>query len=108
MRDSEAIAQYGTSALNVTGSYFSEDDFNGGPGTKVPMYEDWVGRELAERLTPKREITIKTHRGVFHGRVGATVTVKTKGETMRGTINALSLRYRREAAFEATYKLTEA
>jgi hypothetical protein len=108
MRDSEAIAQYGTSALNVSGSYFSEDDFNGKPGTKVPMYEDWVGRELAERLTPKREITVKTHRGVFHGRVGATVTIKTKGETMRGTLNALSLRYRREAVFEAIFKLTEA
>jgi hypothetical protein len=102
MRDSEAIAQYGTSALNVTGSYFSEDDFEG-----RPMYEDWVSRELSERLTPKRELTVKTHRGVFHGRVGATVTVKTKGETMRGTINALSLRYRREAAFEATFKIGE-
>jgi hypothetical protein len=100
MRDSEAIAQYGTSALNVTGSYFSEDDFNGGP-----MYEDWVGRELAERLQPKREITIKTHRGVFHGRVGATVTVKTKGETVRGTVTELSLRYGRGKAFEASFRI---
>jgi hypothetical protein len=102
MRNDEAITKHGTTALNVTGSYFSEDDFNG-----RPMYEDWVSRELAGRLTPKREITVKTHRGVFHGRVGATVTVKTKGETMRGIVNTLSLRYRREAAFEATYKLTE-
>ncbi|MDR1862884.1 MAG: hypothetical protein LBQ67_03080 [Treponema sp.] len=101
-RDDEAVAKYGTTALNVSGSYFSEDDFNG-----RPMYEDWVGRELTEMLTPKREITIKTHRGVFHGRVGATVRVKTKGETVRGIITALSLRYRREAAFEATYKLME-
>jgi hypothetical protein len=71
------------------------------------MYEDWVSRELSERLTPKREITLKTHRGVFHGRVGATVTVKTKSETMRGVINALSLRYRKEAAFEVSFKIQE-
>jgi hypothetical protein len=101
-RNDGEITKYGTSALNVTGSYFSEDNING-----RPHYEDWVSRELAERLTPKREITIKTHCGVFHGRVGATVTVKTKGETMKGTINALSLRYRREAAFEATFKIGE-
>jgi hypothetical protein len=100
MRDSESIAQYGTSALNVTGSYFSEDDFNG-----KPMYEDWVNRELAERLQAKREITIKTHRGVFHARVGATVMVGLKDRTMRGTVTALSLRYRRGKAFVAVFKI---
>jgi hypothetical protein len=102
LRDSEEIQKYGTSALNVTGSYFSEDEVNG-----KPQYEDWTGRELAARLHPKREITLKTHRAVFHGRVGAAVTVRTKKENMKGIINALSLRYKREAAFEATYKLTE-
>jgi hypothetical protein len=102
MRDSEAVTKYGTAALNITGAYFSEDEFNG-----KPMYEDWVGRELAERLQPKREITIKTHRGVFHGRVGAAVTVKTKGETIRGTVTGLSLRYRREGAFQAAFKIRE-
>jgi hypothetical protein len=103
MRDSAAIAQFGTSALNVTGSYFSEDNFNG-----RPQYEDWTARELAERLIPKREITIMTHRAVFHGRIGAQVEIETKAETLKGNINALSLRYKRNAAFKATFHITEA
>jgi hypothetical protein len=102
-QDTEALEQFGTVALNVTGSYFSED-LTGGR----PHYEDWVIRELAERLVMKREITVKTHRALFHGRVGAKVQVKTKEETMKGTINSLSLRYRRNAAFEATFKIQEA
>jgi hypothetical protein len=101
LRNSEAIAQYGTCALNVTGSYFSEDDVNG-----RPHYEDWAGRELAERLQQKREFTLKTHRGVFHGRVGARVKIKTEAETVSGTINALSLRYKRGAAFVASFRIT--
>jgi hypothetical protein len=99
-RDSNAIEHYGTSALNVTGSYFSADDVNG-----KPMYEDWVSRELEERLTPKREITIKTHRGVFHGRVGAKVQVIMKNEKLIGKIKAFQFRYRRDGAFEAVYKV---
>jgi hypothetical protein len=102
LRDNEEIQKYGTSALNVTGSYFSEDEVNG-----RPQYEDWTGRELAARLHPKREITIKTHRAVFHGRVGARVQIAVSNEQLAGIITALSLRYKREAAFEATYKLTE-
>jgi hypothetical protein len=43
LRDDGAIAQYGTAALNVTGSYFSEDEIDG-----HPQYEDWTMRELAE------------------------------------------------------------
>jgi hypothetical protein len=102
LRDNEEIQKYGTSALNVTGSYFSENEVNG-----RPQYEDWTGRELAARLHPKREITIKTHRAVFHGRVGARVKIETRKENYTGVIDALTLRYKKEAAFEATYKLTE-
>jgi hypothetical protein len=102
LRDNAEIQKYGTSAFNVTGSYFSEDEVNG-----RPMYEDWTSRELAERLSPKREITIKTHKAVFHGRTGAAVKLKMKNEDLRGTVTGLSLRYKREAAFEATYKINE-
>jgi hypothetical protein len=55
----------------------------------------------------KREITVKTHRALFHGRVGAKVRIETKDETKKGTINSLSLRYRRNAAFQATFKIQE-
>jgi hypothetical protein len=102
LRDAEQLQQYGTAALNVTGSYFSEDPVDG-----RPMYEDWVVRELAERLNPKREITLKTHRGVFHGRVGAKVQLAVSNEQLTGEITAFSLRYRRDRAFAATYRIRE-
>ncbi|AEF86788.1 hypothetical protein TREPR_2187 [Treponema primitia ZAS-2] len=102
LRDTEAIAQYGTAALNVSGSYFSEDTVGG-----LPMYEDWTMRELSERLQERREFTVKTHRGLFHARIGAMVNIETKGETLRGTINALSLRYRQDTAFVAAFRIEE-
>jgi hypothetical protein len=102
LTDTEAAASRGTAALNVTGAYFSEDDIDG-----RPQYEDWAMRELAERLQARREITIRTHRGVFHGRVGARVKIETAKETVTGTVNALSLRHKRDAAFQATFRITD-
>ena len=102
MRDSEAVRRYGTVALNVTGAYFS-DYYVGGR----PHYEDWVKRELAERVKNRRELTVKTHRGLFHVRVGAKVQVKINREQVTGVINAFSLRYRRESAFTMTFRIIE-
>jgi hypothetical protein len=102
MRDEEGIATYGTAALNVTGSYFSEYDING-----KPQYEDWVSRELMERIQDRREFTVKTHRGLFHARIGAKVRILTQKELLRGTINAFMFRYRKDEAFQATFKITE-
>jgi hypothetical protein len=102
LRDDEGIGAYGTTALNITGSYFSEYEING-----KPHYEDWVSRELAERIQNRREFTVKTNRGLFNARVGAKVQIQTQKELLRGTINAFSLRYKREAAFEAAYKILE-
>ncbi|GHV77511.1 hypothetical protein AGMMS49942_23320 [Spirochaetia bacterium] len=102
LTDTAAVGLRGTAALNVTGSYFSEDAIDG-----RPQYEDWARRELAERLRDRREITVKTHRGMFHARVGAVVMVHTAEETVRGTVNALSLRYKRGAAFVAAFRITE-
>jgi hypothetical protein len=103
LRDSEAVNQFGTVALNVTGSYFSDYEIDG-----KPQYEDWVIRELAERIQNKREITIKTHRALFHARVGAKVKIAMSNEELAGTINAFSLRYRKDKAFISTFRLTEA
>jgi hypothetical protein len=102
LRDSEGIAAYGTAALNVTGSYFSEYDVNG-----KPQYEDWVRRELAERIQDKREFTVKTHRGLFNSRVGAKVRILTNRELLQGTINAFTFRYRKDEAFVSTFHITE-
>ncbi|AEF83978.1 hypothetical protein TREPR_2043 [Treponema primitia ZAS-2] len=102
LRDSNAVDLQGTCALNVTGSYFSEDVVNG-----RPQYEDWAARELADRLQERREFTVKTHRALFHGRVGATVQIKANGETVQGTVNAFSLRYKRDAAFVAAFRIME-
>jgi phage pi2 protein 07 len=103
--DSEGIAAYGTAALNVTGSYFSEYEING-----KPQYEDWVIRELAERLQNRREFTVKTHRALFHARVGAKVKIQMRNEKleMKGKINAFSFRYKRDKAFIASFRITEA
>ncbi|WP_461257349.1 hypothetical protein, partial [Treponema sp. R80B11-R83G3] len=92
MKDIEAVETLGTVALNVTGSYFSEYGIVRGNIT-VMQYEDWVIRELEERLQDRREFTIKTHRALFNARVGAKVKIKTKDDETGGTINAFSFRY---------------
>jgi hypothetical protein len=100
--DGEGIAAYGTAALNVTGSYFSAYEING-----KPHYEDWVVRELAERIQNKREFTVKTHRGLFNARVGAKVRIQTQREVLKGTINAFTFRYRKHEAFVSSFKIIE-
>jgi hypothetical protein len=107
LRDAEGVAACGTAALNVTGSYFSDYEIGGKLGTKVPHYEDWAGRELAERIQHRREFTVKTHRGLFHARVGAKVRIVTKKELLRGTINAFTFRYRKNEAFQSSFHITE-
>jgi hypothetical protein len=102
LRDNEGIAAYGTAALNVTGTYFSEYEING-----KPQYEDWVMRELAERIQNKREFTVKTHRGLFNARIGAKVRILTQRELLQGTINAFTFRYRKQEAFQSTFHITE-
>jgi hypothetical protein len=102
LHDADGIASYGTVALNVTGSYFSEYEVNG-----KPQYEDWVSRELAERIQNKREFTVKTHRALFNARVGAKVKIILKNEQLTGTINAFSFRYRKDKAFIAAFRINE-
>jgi hypothetical protein len=102
LTDSEAAGLYGTAAINVSGSYFSEFEIGG-----IPHYEDWVIRELGERLQKRREFTIKTHRAFFIARVGAKVKISTKNEQLKGIINAFSLRYKKEKAFVASFRILE-
>jgi hypothetical protein len=94
--DSE-IAKFGICALNTGGSYFSSDDVNG-----KPQYADWVSRELAARLNHAKEVTIKTHRAVFHARAGASVNVVTNQKNYSGVVNALAFHFKRRKAFKAT------
>jgi hypothetical protein len=100
MRDTEGINTFGTVALNVTGSYFSEHEING-----KPQYEDWVIRELAERIQNKQEFTVKTHRGLFNARVGAKVQLAMSNEQLKGVISAMSLHYRKNEAFVSTFRI---
>jgi hypothetical protein len=106
IRDIEAVNQYGTVAFNVTGSYFSEYPIQRGNIT-VAQYEDWVIRELEERLQNRREFTVKTHRALFHARVGAKVQITMSNEQLTGIINAFSLRYRKDKAFVASFRIKE-
>jgi hypothetical protein len=93
-------------ALNVTGSYFSEYSIQRG-NILVAHYEDWVIRELEERLQNRREFTVKTHRALFNARVGAKVKITVRNEEMEGVINAFSFRYRKNRAFIAMFKIRE-
>jgi hypothetical protein len=97
------IHKYGTCALNVSGSYFSEDEFDG-----APHYTDWVKRELSDRLVPKKEYTVKTNKALFHSRVGASVKIRTQDDDYFGTINDLTFHYKKGVAFFAIFKITEA
>jgi hypothetical protein len=106
MKDTEAVELYGTAALNVTGSYFSDFGIVRGNVT-IAHYEDWVVRELAERLQNRREFTVKTHRALFNARVGAKVQITTNSEQVTGVINAFSLRYRKNKSFIASFKIRE-
>jgi hypothetical protein len=107
LTDSEAVAAYGMAVLNITGSYFSEYEIENKQGLRKPQYEDWVIRELAERLQTRREFTVKTHRALFHARVGAYVKLAMRNEQLEGVINSFSLRYKRDAAFVASFKILE-
>jgi hypothetical protein len=102
LTDNEGRAAYGTAALNVTGSYFSEHEIEG-----KPQYEDWAIRELTERIQNKREFTVKTHRGLFNARVGAKVRILTTRELLQGTISAFTFRYRKHEAFQSSFHITE-
>jgi hypothetical protein len=55
----------------------------------------------------RREFTVKTHRGLFNARIGAKVRILTQKESLRGTINAFTFRYRKDEAFVSSFKITE-
>ena len=108
LRDADGIAAYGTAALNVTGPYFSEYKVSDNMSDTLqgkPHYEDWVIRELAERIKNKREFTIKTHRALFHARVGANVKLEMRNEELKGVITAFSFCYRKNEAFVSTFRI---
>jgi len=102
VRDDEQISKYGTSALNVTGYYFSDYKID-----SIPHYEDWAKRELKKRVERAREFSVKTHKAIFNSRVGAKIKLKMKNEELKGTISALTLRYRKNEAFVASLKIIE-
>jgi len=106
MRDVEAVNQFGTVALNVTGSYFSDYEIVRG-NVPLAQYEDWVVRELEERLQNSREFTVKTHRVLVNARVGARVKIAMSNEQLAGVINTFSFRYKRDKAFVAWFKIKE-
>jgi len=111
MKDVDEVAANGTVALNVGGVYFSDDIVGGQFGT-LRHYEDWVVRELEERLQKRREFTVRTHRAVFHARIGAKVKITINNyqlskEETSGVILAFRFRYRKNRAFVASFKIRE-
>ena len=107
MKDVDEVAANGTVALNFGGTYFSDDIVGGNYGT-LRHYEDWVVRELEERLQKRREFTVKTHRALFHARIGAKVQITVNSEQItEGIISAFHWQYRRNRAFVAAFKIRE-
>jgi hypothetical protein len=112
MKDVDEVEANGTVALNVGGTYFSDDIVGGNYGT-LRHYEDWVIRELQERLQHRREFLVKTHRALFHARVGAMVQIAMSKcqqgwqEQLAGVITAFHWRYRKNEAFVASFKIRE-
>jgi hypothetical protein len=106
MKDVEQVETCGTVALNFTGGYFSEYEIVRG-NISVMHYEDWVIRELEERLQNRREFTIKTHRALFNARVGAKIQITIRNEQLAGEIVSFSFRYKRDKAFVAAFKIRE-
>ena len=102
MRDDLQILKKGTRVLNITGSYFSDYEIDG-----VKHYEDWVKRELAERIKDNRVFITKTHKAVFNTRVGANVKIEMKDEVLTGKITAFIFRYKRNKAFVSFFRIIE-
>jgi hypothetical protein len=100
--DINDIQKYGTVAMNVSGAYFSEDTAG-----EYPQYVDWVKRELAERVAPKKEYTVKTNRALFHARVGANVRISLQDSEHKGTISSLTFHFKKGAAFVTVVKIGE-
>lgn len=102
LHDADSISTFGTAALNITGTYFSEQDVDG-----KPQYEDWVSRELTERMKHKREFTVKTHRALFNARIGARVQITVNNKLLTGVITEFSFVYKNDSAFVSTFKILE-
>jgi hypothetical protein len=102
LRDEGEVERRGTAALNVTGAYFSDYEING-----KRQYEDWTSRELAERAQDRREFTVKTHRGLFHARVGAKALIATSREQLSGKITGFHFCCRKNRAFQAAFHILE-
>jgi hypothetical protein len=100
--DKGEVAANGTVVLNVTGQYFSSDEFDG-----KEHYVHWVERELVERIIRRREVVVRTHKALFNARVGAVVKVDGSGQVetreltdkIVGKIEQLAFHVRRDKAF---------
>jgi hypothetical protein len=101
--DKKEIERRGTLAINVSGKYFS--DVVLGSGRK--QYEDWAERELAERLRPRRRITLETHRANTNVLCGELTEVKTKDKYFRGVVTGTALHYRKLEALRQRIKIEE-
>jgi len=98
--DTSEIKKRGLRVKNTTGAYYSECEFAG-----IPHYEDWVKKELAERVKPVKEYTIKTHKAIFNAKIGADMEVDLEKGKIRGVLVSYSLTYKAKKAFVATLKI---
>ena len=105
IRNQSGINQYGTRAENVTNKYMSDTITDG-----IPFYEKWAGDMLQELSQVRRGLFVKTNRALFHARAGAWMEIDLSEacgiRVEKGEITSLTLRYKKDAAFETTVTVT--
>lgn len=105
IRNQAGINQYGTRAENVNNKYMSDTDTDGSP-----FYEKWAADTLEEMSRVKSGLFVKTNRPLFHARAGAWMEIDLSGvcgiRVEKGQITSLTLRYKKDAAFETTVTVT--
>lgn len=104
LSDDAEIEANGTQAVNITSPYLSETYRDGKP------YYAMYARRLLDKLKRKRKgFFVKTHRGLFHARVGSFVRIALADGLVseRAEIVQMELRYRAREAFVATFFLEE-
>ena len=105
IRNQSGINQYGTKAENVNNKYMSDTITDG-----IPFYEKWAGDMLQELSRVRRGLFVKTNRALFHARAGAWMEIDLSEacgiRVEKGEITSLTLRYKKDAAFETTVTVT--
>lgn len=98
VRDEEGIKAHGTVSLDCTNRFLSSTPFGG-----KEQYRVFAERLLAERSVLRHSFFVKTNKALINARAGASMSIdpgSAGGGTVGTHIEEVTLRYRKDAAFE--------